>query len=75
MLRVKFSIYRFLFSENYQEIKKTPEGALEWTMKYCLGITSMVAPDAIIIYNRLISKSDDVKKKWKNICQRVISLI
>ena len=53
------------FSENYQEIKKTPEGALEWTMKYCLGITSMVAPDAIIIYNRLISKSDDVKKEME----------
>lgn len=34
-------------------------------MKYCLGITSMVAPDAIIIYNRLISKSDDVKKEGK----------
>ena len=53
------------FSENYQEIKKTPEGALEWTTKYCLGITSMVAPDAIIIYNRLISKSDDVKKEME----------
>ena len=53
------------FSENYQEIKKTPEGALEWTMKYCLGITSMLAPDAIIIYNRLISKSDDVKKEME----------
>ena len=34
-------------------------------MKYCLGITSMVAPDAIIIYNRLISKSDDVKRNGK----------
>ena len=55
------------FSENYQEIKKTPEGALEWTMKYCLGITSMVAPDAIIIYNRLISKSDDVKKEMEKL--------
>ena len=53
------------FSENYQEMKKTPEGALEWTTKYCLGITSMVAPEAIIIYNKLISKSDDVKKEME----------
>ena len=51
--------------KNYQEMKKTPEGALEWTTKYCLGITSMVAPEAIIIYNKLISKSDDVKKEME----------
>ncbi len=48
-----------------KKLRKTPEGALEWTTKYCLGIASMVAPDAIIIYNRLISKSDDVKKEME----------
>ena len=53
------------FDNNYQEIKKTPEGALEWTMKYCFRITSMVVLDAIIIYNQLISKSDDVKKEME----------
>ena len=53
------------FSDNYQEIKKTPEGALEWTTKYCLGITSMVSPDAIIIYNKLIAHSEDVKKEME----------
>ena len=43
-------------------------------MKYCLGITSMVAPDAIIIYNRLISKSDDVKKEMEKYLIKIESL-
>ena len=33
--------------------------------KVLFRITSMVAPGAIIIYNKLISKSDDVKRNGK----------
>lgn len=53
------------FSDNYENIKKTPEGALEWTAKYCVAITSMVAPEEIVIMNRLITSVDDVKAEMK----------
>lgn len=39
----------------------TPEGAIEWSTKYCLGITSMIAPEAIIIFNRLLSDVNELK--------------
>ena len=52
-------------SENYEQIRKTPEGALEWTAKYCMAITSMVAPEAIIIYNRLVTSPDSVIAEMK----------
>lgn len=53
------------FSDNYEEIKKTPEGAIEWTAKYCTAITSMVAPEAIIFMNKLVTFVDDVKEEMK----------
>ena len=53
------------FSENYEKIRKTPEGAIEWTAKYCVAITSMVAPEAIIIINKLVTSVDSVKNEMK----------
>ena len=53
------------FSENYEKIKKTPEGAVEWTAKYCVAIASMVAPEQIVIMNRLVTSLDDVKAEMK----------
>lgn len=51
------------FSDDYEDIKMTPKGALEWSTKYCLGITSMIAPEAIIIFNRLLSDEDELKNE------------
>lgn len=53
------------FSDNYEKIKKTPEGELEWTAKYCTAITSMVAPEAIIITNKLVTSVESVKNEMK----------
>lgn len=53
------------FSENYEKIRKTPEGAIEWTAKYCVAITSMVAPEEIVIMNRLVTSVDDVRNEMK----------
>lgn len=53
------------FSDNYEKIRKTPEGAIEWTAKYCVAITSMVAPEEIVIMNRLVTSVDDVKSEMK----------
>ena len=53
------------FSDNYEKIRKTPEGAIEWTAKYCVAITSMVAPEEIVIMNRLVTSVDDVKTEMK----------
>ncbi|MGN1181709.1 MAG: PTS sugar transporter subunit IIB [Faecalibacillus sp.] len=53
------------FSDNFEKNKKTPEGALEWTSKYCLAITSMIAPEAIIVYNRLVTSAEKVREEMK----------
>lgn len=53
------------FSEHYEDMKKTPEGALECVSKYCMAITSMVDPEAIIIYNRLVTSCNSVKEEMK----------
>lgn len=53
------------FSENYEKNKKTPEGAIEWTAKFCTAITSMIDPEAIIITNKLVTSIDSVKEEMK----------
>ena len=41
-------------------------------MQMIRKILVMVAPDAIIIYNRLISKSDDVKKEMSELLDKLL---
>lgn len=51
------------YSNGYDEIKKTPEGAIEWATKNILALISVLGPELILISSPLISNVEELKEE------------
>ena len=51
------------YSQNYETIRKTPEGTLEWVAKNMIPIITILAPEIIVVSSPLIINENDIKEE------------